>query len=164
MKKYYNVNYSLFALLLLPTFLRNKTISDFIASFIKPLETIHNDFVVYADSLTTTACAQVCYMQSLLNNEFDYYNRRIRVRPSAIDTDCCLLWKESKNKPVMLSKEGTDGKPYLLSRNGQTGSNNIDFEIVLPAFFYLSKDEEIRMKTLINKNKLATKKYRIVNE
>jgi len=52
----------------------------------------------------------------------------------------------------------------LLSRNGQAGSNNIDFEIVLPTFFYLSKDEEIRMKTLINKNKLATKKYRIVNE
>jgi hypothetical protein len=164
MKKHYNVNYSLLALLLFPTFLRNKLITAFLSSFVRPLESLHGDFITYMNALTTRANAQVCYMQKLLNDEFDYYERRIRVRPAAIDTDYYLLWKEEQNKPVMLSRESDEGfTPYLLSKDGQIGANNLDFEVVLPVFFYLSKDEERRMKTLIERNKLATKKYRIIN-
>jgi hypothetical protein len=63
----------------------------------------------------------------------------------------------------MLQRDGAEN-PLLLNRDGQTGANNLDFEVVLPFFFILSTDEERRMKTIINKNKPASKKYRIINE
>lgn len=165
MKKYYNVNYSLLALLLLPTFLRKEMITALVSSFVKPLEDLHSEFLSYVYSLDAHAYSQVCYMQALLNDEFDYNERRIKVRTAPIDFDCYLLWKENQDKPILISGEGSAGfAPYLLSTDGQTGSNNIDFEVVLPASFHLSTDEERRMKTLVNKHKLASKKYRIVYE
>jgi hypothetical protein len=65
----------------------------------------------------------------------------------------------------MISKEGTDGfTPYLLSRDGLIGANNVDFEIVFPRGYTLSVSELRHLRTLVNQNKLASKKYRIVYE
>jgi hypothetical protein len=164
MRKYYNIDYSQLSLLLLPVFLRKKTVDAFASSFVKTIEYLHNDFTAYMDSLIVRINAQVCYMQSMLNDEFDYYERRIKVIQAAINIDYYLLWKENQNKPVMLSKESANGyTPYLLSKSGQIGASNIDFEVVLPDSFSLSTAAERRMKTLINRNKLASKKYKIIN-
>jgi hypothetical protein len=163
MKKYYKVNYSLLALLLTPIVLRMKIFMGLLSSMMRPLELLHTKFITYAESLITKANAQICYMQSIINDEFDYYQRRIIVRNITPDTDALLLWKENQNKPMMLQRDGAEN-PLLLNRDGQIGANNIDFEAVLPFFFILSTDEERRIKTIINKNKLASKKYRIINE
>ena len=165
MKKYYNINYSLLAVLLTPALLRNDAQTALLTSLAKPLDLLNNDFNAYVQALETQIKAQACYMQALLNDEFDYNERRIKVRTAPIDFDCYLLWKENQDKPILISSEGSAGfAPYLLSRDGQAGSNSIDFEVVLPGFFYLSTDEERRMKALVNKHKLASKKYRITHE
>jgi hypothetical protein len=156
MKKYYNVNYRLFALLLSPTSLRKEIMTLLLASFVKPLDAIHNDFTEYMDSLVSRAGPQVCCMQKTLNDEFDYYSRRIRVRTVDINPDDYLLWRGNQNRPVMLPL-------CLLGRDGRIGANHIDFEVVLPVFFYLTGNEEKKINALVSKNKLASKKYIIKN-
>lgn len=165
MKKYYNINYSLLVLLLTPTMLRNDAEIPLLTSLAKPLDSLNNDFNAYVQALETQIKGQTCYMQAMLNDEFDYNERRIIVRTAPIDFDYYLLWKENQNKPIMIFKEETDGfTPYLLSRDGLIGANNVDFEIVFPRGYTLSVSELRHLRTLVNQNKLDSKKYRIVYE
>jgi len=160
MNKYYTINYSLLVLLLTPTMLRNPIQRALLSSLVNPLDSLNEDFSAYAQSLDTQIKAQICYMQALLNDEFDFFNRRILVRTIALETDNYLLWKETFDKPMMLSNE----QPVLLNRDGQLGSNTVDFEVVLPLLWTMSVAEETRMRQIINANKLASKKYTIVYE
>jgi hypothetical protein len=163
MKKYYNVDYSRLMLLLTPVILRSDVVTVILNALSLPLDSLNSDFVAYMQSLLTRANAQTCYMQAMLNDEFDYYERRITVRTAVIDTDSLLLWRESKNKPAMIFREGTEGfTPRLLSRDGLAGANNVDFEIVFPRGYTLSVPELRHLKSLVNRNKPASKKYRIV--
>lgn len=165
MMKYYNINYSLLVLLLTPTMLRNNVEIALLTSLAKPLDSLNNEFNAYVQSLETRIKAQTCYMQAMLNNEFDFNERRIRVRTASIHFDYYLLWKENQNKPILISKEGTDGfTPYMLSRDDLIGANNVDFEIVFPRGYTLSVSELRHLKILVNQNKLASKKYSIVYE
>ena len=165
-KNYYNTDYTLLAILLLPTFLRRKIIIALMAAMLKPLGLLHGQFVSYSDSLIIRANNQVCYMQAMLNDEFDYYQRRIRVRVAPVGVvDSLLLWREEQDKPILLCSEGVaESTPFLLFRDGQIGTGTSDIEIVFPSSFHLSVSEEIQLKTLINRHKLASKKYRIVYE
>ncbi|MDR1455602.1 MAG: hypothetical protein LBJ01_08125 [Tannerella sp.] len=163
MKKYYDVDYSRLMLLLTPVILRNDLMAVLLEALALPLDSLNGDFVAYTQSLLTRANAQTCYMRAMLNDEFDYYERRITVRTAVIDTDSLLLWRESKNRPAMIFREGTEGfTPRLLSRDGLAGANSIDFEIVFPRGYTLSVPELRRLRTLVNRNKPASKKYRIV--
>jgi hypothetical protein len=165
MKKYYNINYSLLVILLTPVILRNNAITAFITSLAKPLDLLNNDFNEYIQTLSTHINAHTCYMQRVLNDNFDYVERRIRIRTAPVDFDYYLLWKENQSKPVMISKEETTGfTPHLLNRDGQIGANNIDFEVVFPMGYTLSVSELKRLSILVNENKIASKKYSIVYE
>jgi hypothetical protein len=165
MNNYYTINYSLLALLLTPTLLRNDVEKAFITSLAKPLDALNDDFNAYVQSLDTQVNAQTCYMQAMLNNEFDFTERRIEIRIAPVDFDSFLLWKENQNKPLMISGEKTDGfTPHLLSRAGLTGATNNDFEVVLPLLWIMSPVDLKRMKKIINGNKLASKQYRIIYE
>ena len=165
MKKYYNINYSLLVLLLTPLMLRNDLIKAFITSIVKPLDLLNNDFGVFVQSLSTGINSQVCYMQAMLNDNFDFIERRIRVRTATIDFDSFLLWRDNKNKPMMISSEASEEfKPRLLNRDGQLSANHPDFEIVFPAGYMLSVEELKRLRILVNRNKITPQKYITVHE
>lgn len=164
MSNYYNINYGRVGILLLPTFLRKPIAAAFIRAMLKPLDDINSSFTEYRESLDTNTYSQVCYLQGLLNDYFDPLERRIRIRQAALDQDSFLFWKRSINKPVRMSKRSSAGfAPRLMSRQGFIGSENPDFEIVLPEGYLLSENEETYMRGLVNQNKLASKTYIITN-
>ena len=164
-KRYYDIVYSRLALLLLPTELRKQIIMAFATAMVRPLEILHEEFISWSNALETETKSQVCYLRGLLNDEFDYFERRIQIRTSPIDFDYYLFWLEEKNKPVILWDENSeDYKPYLLSKDGYIGSTNSDFDIVFPTGYTLSKEETIRLKSIVNQHKLVSKIYRIINE
>jgi hypothetical protein len=142
--------------------LRNETVTALLTSLAKPFDVLHVGFDAYVQNLSTSMNAQTCYMRAMLNNRFDSANRRIAVRTASIDFDYYLLWLEAQNRPAMIAKEGTT--PYLLNRDERIGENNIDFEIVLPSGLVLDDTQLRQLQTIVNKNKLASKKYRIVYE
>jgi hypothetical protein len=104
-------------------------------------------------------------MQAMLNDRFGSAGGKITVRTAYIDFDSYLLWIEGQNKPLLVYKEETVGfAPYLLNRDDRISTNNIDFERVLPSGFVPDDTELRQLDTLVNKNKLASKKYRVVYE
>ncbi|NDV93530.1 hypothetical protein D0T84_01185 [Dysgonomonas sp. 521] len=164
MSNYYNINYSRIGVLLLPTFLRQPIASAFIRAIMQPLDNMNDEFNEYRESLDIGTYSQVCYLQGLINDNFDPLERRIRIRQAALDEDAFLFWKRNTNKPVRLYKRSSPGfVPRLMSRKGFIGTENPDFEIVLPVGFTLSENEETYMRALINQNKLASKTYIITN-
>lgn len=165
MKNIYNISYSRVALLLVPFIIRKKILVAFLAAFMRPLENLNEDFTAFRNSVDTSVKSQVCYMRGMLNDYFDYFDRRIKIRTAALDKSYYLLWQDKYNKPIMVYNEDNPDtyKPYLLSKDGQIGTNNPDFEVVLPPGYVLSESDRIQMEALINNNKLASKKYIITN-
>lgn len=164
MSNYYNINYARIGVLLLPTFLRKPIAAAFIKAILKPLDDINSTFTEYRESLDTNTYSQVCYLQALINDNFDPLERRIRIRQAALDEDTFLFWKKSINKRVRMCKRSyAEFVPRLMSIKGFIGSENPDFEVVLPIGYALSENEETYMRALVNQNKLASKTYIITN-
>lgn len=161
---YYNINYERIGVLLLPTFLRKPITEAFIKAMLKPLDNVNSTFTEYRESLDTNSYSQVCYLQGLINDNYDPLERRIRIRQAALNEDTFLFWKRNIKKLVRICKRSSTGFiPRLMSRKCFIGSENPDFEIVLPTGFTLSENEETYMRALVNQNKLASKTYIITN-
>jgi hypothetical protein len=159
-KRYFDIDYEQYAALLAPVILRKPMMIAFLAALVKPVGELHALFLSYAGGISAKNNAQVCYMQGLLNDEFDYYQRRIRVRTIDAGFHVKMLWKgaESNGRDViMLSPDGTDS--FLLLSEERASADGIDFEVVLPEMFYLSKKEEERMRAIVNENKIASKRF-----
>lgn len=155
---YYNINYSRLAVLLLPSFLRNKILVPMVSAMASPLDSLHTQFVSFKNGIDFNSYSQVCYMQGVINDYFDPLERRITVRNVALDQDYYLFWKQALQKPVLLSNQ-----PYVLPQDLEIGTTNIDFEVVLPIGYVLTESEEIQLTNLVNQSKLASKRYRITN-
>lgn len=156
---YYNIVYTRIAVLLLPSFLRNKIYVPLVTAMASPLDNIHLDFVALKSGIDFNTYSQVCTMQGLINDYFDPLERRIKIRNTTLDQDYYLFWKEQKIKPVLLKKDSS----YMLARDFEIGTTHVDFEVVLPEGYILSENEEIRLTNLVNQSKLASKRYKITN-
>lgn len=165
MRNIYNISFSRAAMLLLPFIIRQRLVLAFIAAFMQPLERMNEEFESYRSSLDTSVNSQICYMRAMLNNHFDYYERRIRVRTVMINEPFHLLWSERQGDYSMLYDE--DGEEYtplpLLNSDGQIGSDNKDFEIVFPEGHILSDNDKNQLAALVNNHKLASKIYQVTN-
>lgn len=163
MKKYYNTNYSYLATLLLPVRLRAALTTALIRAMIQPLNRINDSFVKYRDSLIKSSSSQVCYLQAKLNDEFDYLERRIKIRTTAIDL-MSLITHDIKTDSRILVPSVDSKNRVLLNARYQIGSSLKDFEIVFPKGYTLSSSEQIKLRLIVNRHKLASKKYSITNE
>ncbi|MDB0600055.1 hypothetical protein PL373_09660 [Tenacibaculum maritimum] len=67
------------------------------------------------------------------------------------------IYTHEEDKPVYL------GTKYIYTRE-ELKFKDVDFVVILPSSMLLSKEEVIRMKSLINYYKLASKTYRIINK
>ena len=160
--KYYDINYAQYAMQLLTNNYRTDMVIAIIKAITAPLNEIHTQFDTLRTGIDFNTYSQVCYMQGLLNDNFDPLERRIRIRNAIIDYDYYLLHKRNKKKPIRLARRGI--KPYYWCVRGMLRSHNIDFEVLLPAGYNLSEEEENRMRNLVNISRLASKRYIITNE
>ena len=161
-RNYYNINYRRLGILLIPAFLRKDIINAFISAFMQPLSVIQRQFINYVNSIDTGLYSQTCRMEGLLNDLFDYYNRQIHVRTTDVNPDDFLIKSEALGSTLMLGTE--PGNTEILVKMGYLGTNSIDFEIVFPVGYSLTADEEKQIRSIINQNKLASKKFDIVYE
>lgn len=160
---YYNVNYARLVNLLLPPFLRKPVMIALGMAMMRPLDMQHREFIKYQSSINIQVYSQVCRMQGLLNDTFDYYDRRIVVRNVDINYEANMIrnrqYADRKPYPAI-----ANDPPYLFMRSRLIGADKHDFEIVLPIGFELSVNDLNVLQRLVNTNKLASKFYKIVNE
>jgi hypothetical protein len=155
----FNCQFSTLLLLLTPVALRKKRFAALVQALSQAPGAIHAQFVAFSQSLDRRTGAQTCYMQALLNDEFDFYDRRITVRNAPGEHAGLLLCRQSEDNPMMLGRQGQ--QYHLLNRDGQTGMNRVDFEVAIPAAICLTLSENERLKRLVNRYKLVSKKYAV---
>lgn len=155
MREYYKVNINHLGALLLPTFLRGELMLAFIGAMLAPAEDIQASIVEKIGSVDVDNYTAVARLQSLLNKHFDPLLCRVRVRTLEKPASG-ILYRRSAKRPLRV--------PTLITRRGYSGVTQPDFAIVLPYGFTLSPSEESRLRVLVNQNKLASKKYIIINE
>lgn len=155
MKNCYNADYRLLMRWLTPPMLCQDAFDALLQASAEPLCRIQDDFIGYVESATPRAGGQTCYLQSLLNKHFDPLLQRVRVRTLEKPASG-ILYRRSAKRPLRV--------PTLVTRRGYSGVTHPDFAIVLPYGFTLSPSEESRLRALVNQNKLASKKYIIINE
>ena len=162
-RNYYNISFPRLVLLLLPTMLRQNMIVAFVTALARPLTLIHSNFDAYRLQVDTSVNSQVCYLEYLLNDAYDYYDRRIIIRDAPINYDDFFLFDSITGKAVLLPDAGA-GDASLWVDSGKLGTTNADFEVVFPKGYSFTDSEEKALWQLINNNKLASKKYNIVYE
>ena len=97
--------------------------------------------------------SQTCYLKKALNDAFDVVDRRIIIEEGQY-YNRLYIFQDSENKPKYL--------PIVLQDESKYGDSGYDFLVNLKGVV-LSVDENLKMKALINENKLVGKRYKIIN-
>lgn len=151
----YNVDFDKLVTMLLPTFKRKSKIIKFLKSLTKPIIELQQIFTRFRlDTLyKINHNGQVVYLQKVLNDRFDKTARRIYITDGLFN-DPTYVFPYQDDKDVYLNIQ------YIF--NGlELAFKDVDFVVVLPSDINLSVEEDIRMKSLINYYKLASKTYKI---
>ena len=163
MKNYYKISFSRLIASHLANKIRNSILIAYLLMLVYPLTELHSIFLSYVRSLNTDVYTQICYMRTMLNDEFDFFERRIFVRTIKPDFDSFLTWDIQTTKRTLVGERGS-GNECLRNARGQLGRNLPSFEIVFPVGFALSEREQGRLRSLVNNNRLASKQYMVVYE
>lgn len=163
MKAYYNINQTKQAVLFLPTFFRNSLLTAMVGAMVAPAAALQAEIVAKIESVDTDTYSQVCALQGVLNENFDYYSRRIKVENLTVDKDYILHKRVSGNFQILNSRVN-EGDTYKISLRGMTGLQSPDFAVIFPVGFALSENELSHLRALIKQNKLASKTYVIKHE
>lgn len=125
---------------------------------ISPLIFVHGAFIRYRDSklYEIRMNYQVCYLESFLNDRFDFTDRRIYIQ-DAETVEQLYLYKDEEEEPVYLYLESEDTPVYLYTDGEILGDQVNDFIVFVPAGVVFSEDE---MRAMIA-TKLCGKRYKI---
>lgn len=100
---------------------------------------------------------QVCYLQRLLNDQYDFISRGIIIVDSD-QTDPIYIYVDIEDKDVALYLD-SESDPITLFTDGEAGDLKDDFIVIVPLRVSFNVNE---MTSLINNYKLASKQFKIV--
>ena len=106
-----------------------------------------------------TITPQVCYLEKLLNDQFDNNLRRIYIEDGNI-YEGTFIFQEAEETPVFLYQEGEAGKPlkFIYTEGESSGEGSFDFVVYVPGALSFDFNE---MSSLIRQFKLASKLFAI---
>jgi hypothetical protein len=146
--KIYDIDYNKLVIWLIPNKLRNARLINWFQVLISPVVTLYQDFKLFREAkiYQLTITPQVCYLERLLNDRYDYILRRIVIEDS-IDKDLSYVYLQAELKPMYL------GSKFIYT-NGETGVLSNDFIIKVPLALQFTF-EEPEMLSLVKAYKLA---------
>lgn len=123
-----------------------------------PLAQLHQSFLRFkaAKLYQLKITPQVCYLEMMLNDSYDFTTRGIRI----VDAKWYLptyLYQEAELKPVYLYQE-SELKPVYLYTESEAGQFRDDFVVLVPAGVVFNIEE---MKGKLDSYKLAGTHYKI---
>ena len=152
----YDVDYSRLSVMTLPTFLRKPLISIFVRVMVVPVAWLHARFITYMSDTDyrLKQTGQVCRLRGLLNDQFDSFNRRIKIFDLEPEPGGNLIHLRADSSATLVPCR--DGQSYIVPCRGFTGIQQEDFMISVPA-----KVDVGRLTALANRYKLAGKRFRL---
>ena len=154
----YQIDFARLLLMWMPADLQLKSWMCWLKSLLYPLNNIYQDFLKFRKTklYELSITPQVCYLQGMLNDRYDYTLRRIYITDAeeflplylAMDAEADPLWlaTDAETDPIWLP---TDGETLLFAD---------DFIIMVPVSLVFNNDE---MKSLTSKYCLAGMKFKI---
>ena len=150
---WYNVNWGLLAIQLLPTFLRKATISAFAEALTAPIGTVHSDWKLKRerDFYKLEHTGQVCRLRKVLNDALDVDLRRIYIGDGN-SFSRKYIYTRAEQRPTFIGK-------IFIYQNDEYAGTGADFIVYVPTSIINTKIYEL--KALIEFYKLASKRYKI---
>ena len=157
---HYDVNYNRLALAIVPLKLRKSLLMNIIYVMLSGVRRAASVFSSYREQTNyrLTHNGQVCYLRAVLNDRFDWQDRRITIED--VDAEEGLfLYRRSLNRFLKAPKRD-NGHSIILNKRAFSGSNSVNFTVVVPAAL-MGTFNEAQMKALVDTYKLASKRYTI---
>lgn len=155
---YYTIDWKRMVRWNLPVSRRKPRLLAMLYALIYPVVVVYQALIKYkkAKQYQLLISPQVCYLERLLNDRFDYGLRRIRIDEPIVH-DPWYLFQEEELKPEYLFTEG-ENQPVYLFTESEAGEIKDDFIVLVPAGLSFDSNE---LKSLLNQFRLAGKKYSI---
>lgn len=118
----------------------------------RPVELIYQDFLKYrkAKLYQLMITPQVCWLERLLNDRYDFTQRRIYIT-DGVDKPPTYIYQASELKPVYLGTK-------MIFTSGESGDLKDDFIVWVPLGLVF---EEAEMISLVKVYKLAGTKFKV---
>lgn len=154
----YDVNFYRLATWITPKVFRKPNLAILIKSMVFPLIFIHNAFLRYrkAKLYQLAITPQVCYLERMLNDKYDYTQRRIQIGDAEWHLPI-FLFQEDELKPVDIFQE-SEAKPVFLYNDAESGDAKTDFIVFVPLDISFQEPE---MRSTIDSYKLFGTTYTI---
>lgn len=163
MSKIFDINFNRWAILLLPTTLRQSKMIAWLKVLVSPLVSLHYKFIQKRrdDLYKLQHNGQVCYLRKVLNDEFDPIKRRIKITDGNRYTPQ-YIYTEAEQKTKFL------GTMFLRDKSTY-GDTGVDFLVLVPLDVWNTNKTEIRIgeyrfydiEAIIDFYRLASKRYKI---
>jgi len=135
-------------------------VKAFVLVLVGPVVALYNQLLTYRNFLKykISITPQVCYLEKMLNDQYDNALRRIYIRDGS-QFAALYLFLEGEDLPIFIFTEAEVAQITFLFTEGESsndGSN--DFVVFYPAGLSFEMNEMI---SLIRNYKLASKKFSI---
>jgi hypothetical protein len=155
----YNIIYEKLERWLTPFVLRKAKMMAWIAIIITPAQYIYQDLLRFrkATLYSLSITPQVCMLQKLLNDKYDYSLRRIKI-VDAFDYNPVYFFARPELKPTILFNRSENNPVYFFTRGESNTDLSNDFVVEVPKGLSFNL---LEMTSLIQTYKLASKKFTI---
>ncbi|MBR1633068.1 MAG: hypothetical protein IJ686_04875 [Bacteroidales bacterium] len=158
----YETNLRKLGLLLLPTFLRRPLAAALLYSLLAPLRYLHVRLMHLRNETDYRIrhTGQVCYLRAVLNDEFDTGGRRITVTDyESVEVGGNFVHLREDDEEVEIYTR-SELSPLTINRRGYVGVSDVDFSVNIPEGLR-GEIDEARLRGVVNKYKLVSKRYTI---
>lgn len=158
----YDTNLRKLGLLLLPTFLRRPLTAALLYSLLAPLRYLHVRLMLLRNETDYRIrhTGQVCYLRAVLNDEFDTAGRRITVTDyERFEVGGHFIHLREDDEEVEIYAR-SELSPLIINRRGYVGVSDVDFSVNIPESLR-GEIDEARLRGVVNKYKLVSKRYTI---
>lgn len=156
----YNINWNRLVNLLLPPDWRKAPLMQLVSAFISPVIATYNDFMAFRVQALykLNHNSQVCYLQAVLNDEFDFTFRRIKINNLQLIEPVWVAQFE-ENEPVWV-----DENEVIWLSSIEDFINTADFTVLVPEALQPETESgilafETLMRGKIDYYKLYSKNY-----
>lgn len=152
----YDINFDRLIRWMHPVFLRKPILLALLRAVCYPFSIIHANFLAYRDNVLYILDhdSTVYSIENVLNDRFDSADRMIYIT-DGFTKERIYLYTRVEDKPEYLNPDIT------LYNRGDYADTGIDFIVWVPTAVTVSAQDLIELRALVNRYKLAGKRFEI---